>query len=221
MYRLNWNGVVFSVTNIGGGILKEEISSHSHALGCYELHFIIGGEGRVIASGKEYPLKGGDMFITGPNVYHSQPADGMEDIVIMLKADKTKGALPFCRIFLNTGFFKIPDFNMQTVKRIYFEHFQNSEDKETAVSALCALLLTEITRRLSGGGEYTKAENENLNDRRFVIIENYFLFGKDYNLSELADKIGLCERQTQRLLKKYYGKTFREKKKESLLASRV
>lgn len=56
---------------------------------------------------------------------------------------------------------------------------------------------------------------EELNDRRFVLIEQAFLYTPDLTLSELAEKIGVCERQTQRLLKKYYGKTFREKKKES------
>ena len=48
-----------------------------------------------------------------------------------------------------------------------------------------------------------------------MIIEKMFLYEKDFTLSQLSSNLGLCERQTQRLLKKYYGKTFTQKKKET------
>ena len=48
---------------------------------------------------------------------------------------------------------------------------------------------------------------DNLNDKRFAIIEQAFLYEKDLTLTKLSTMIGLCERQTQRLLKKYYKKS--------------
>ena len=50
----------------------------------------------------------------------------------------------------------------------------------------------------------TDISAENLNDKRFVIIENEFLYNKKITLRDLSEKIGLCERQAQRLLSKYY-----------------
>ena len=40
--------------------------------------------------------------------------------------------------------------------------------------------------------------------------------GENVTLTELSEKIGLSERQTQRLLRKYYGKNFREIKRNIL-----
>lgn len=76
-------------------------------------------------------------------------------------------------------------------------------------------LLTRITRLYAPADYSAPEKDENLNDMRFLIIENMFLYNKDFTLKDLSRKLGVCERQTQRLLKKYYGKTFREKVKES------
>ena len=77
-------------------------------------------------------------------------------------------------------------------------------------------LLTRITRlyapQCTTGAD---SKHENLNDLRFLIIENMFLYERGFTLKELSQKLGVCERQTQRLLKKYYGKTFREKMREN------
>jgi AraC-like DNA-binding protein len=88
-------------------------------------------------------------------------------------------------------------------------------DYSSAVGGLCAKLLTDITRKLLPNTFNDIITNENLNDKRFVIIENMFLYNPNLTLTQLSNKIGLCERQTERLLKKYYGKTFRQKKAES------
>ena len=77
-------------------------------------------------------------------------------------------------------------------------------------------LLTRIARLYLPQEDPTIMRAQNLNDMRFVIIENMFLYNKNFTLKTLSDQLGICERQTQRLLKKYYGKTFREKRKESM-----
>ena len=79
-------------------------------------------------------------------------------------------------------------------------------------------LLTEITRLYWPGFSGTTQNHENLNDRRFIIIETAFIDDpKGITLAKLSDMIGLCERQTQRLLEKYYNKSFSEKKAEAKL----
>ena len=49
-----------------------------------------------------------------------------------------------------------------------------------------------------------------------MIIEDYFLYEyQNLSLEELAVKLGLGTRQTERLLPKHYGKTFLQKKTEA------
>ena len=74
MINLKWNGIDFSITDIGGGKLGTDIPRHAHAKGSYELHFITAGSGKLITDDKEYELKSGDFFITGENIYHQQIA---------------------------------------------------------------------------------------------------------------------------------------------------
>ncbi|MDE6722731.1 MAG: cupin domain-containing protein, partial [Eubacterium sp.] len=89
MIRLNWNNALFDMTDIGGGPLGEDIPRHAHAKDSYELHFIVGGKGKLITDTNEYELSAGNFFITGPNIYHEQTADKSDpvrDVFIMLQA---------------------------------------------------------------------------------------------------------------------------------------
>lgn len=215
--EFKWNDVLFEITNIGGGKLEENISKHSHALNSFELHFITGGKGRLIADGNKFDIEKGDFFITGPNICHEQFTDeneNTEDVFVTVQAKNPKKANRISRLFLNTPFFYTKGFNNDTAKEMLKEYREKKTDYQSCVSALCKKLMTEIIREIADGDEYHEDSIQNLNDRRFIIIEKAFLYEKDLTLSSLAEKIGLCERQTQRLLKKYYSKTFREKMRE-------
>ena len=57
-------------------------------------------------------------------------------------------------------------------------------------------------------------------DKTSVIIEDYFLYEyQSLSLEELAGKLGLGTRQTERLLQKHYGKTFLQKKTEARMSA--
>ncbi len=217
MINFKWNGIDFSITDIGGGKLGEDIPRHAHAKGSYELHFITGGKGKLITDDKEYNLKIGDFFITGENIYHQQMADKehpVEDVFLMLQANNTAKATAVGSVFLSNRFCFLSDFDITYAIAILKEYRQKLPDFKSAVAGLTMKTLTDITR-LMLPEEFTDTMNDsNLNDRRFVLIEQAFLYSDNLTLTKLANTIGLCERQTQRLLKKYYGKSFREIKKE-------
>jgi len=60
----------------------------------------------------------------------------------------------------------------------------------------------------------------NLSDSNSIIIEEYFLYEyQSLSLEELAGRLKLSPRQTQRLLLKYYGKSFQQKKTESRMSA--
>lgn len=216
MINFKWNGIDFSITDIGGGKLGEDIPRHAHAKGSYELHFITGGKGKLITDDKEYNLKIGDFFITGENIYHQQMADKehpVEDVFLMLQANNTAKATAVGSVFLSNRFCFLSDFDITCAIAILKEYRQKLPDFKSAVAGLTMKTLTDITR-LMLPEEFTDTMNDsNLNDRRFVLIEQAFLYSDNLTLTKLANTIGLCERQTQRLLKKYYGKSFREIRK--------
>lgn len=219
MREFKWNNVDFKITDIGGGRLGEDIPEHAHALNSYELHFITGGAGRVQVEGREYPLKKGDFFITGPNVRHSHftdPQNKTEDIFVTVYAENPKKANMLSSAFLKTDFFFCENFDLSPAEKMLKEYRAKKPDYQSAVAAYCQIILTQILRAIPVPDiKAEETEEPNLNEKRFVIIEQAFLFDKDITLSSLSEKIGLCERQTQRLLKKYYSMTFRQKKKES------
>ena len=180
MIKFEWNGVVFLMTDLGGGKLGQSIPPHAHAKGCYELHFVTGGKGILITDDKEIELKKDDFFITGPNIAHSQDFD------------KTDNSL---------------------AKKLLKEYKEKKPDYEYAVAGYLTVILTQIVRKMLPKDFKNIKGKDNLNDKRFAIIEQAFLYEKDLTLTKLSTMIGLCERQTQRLLKKYYKKSFRELKK--------
>lgn len=217
MTNFKWNGIDFSITDIGGGKLGEDIPRHAHAKGSYELHFITGGSGKLITDDKEYELNSGDFFITGENIYHQQIADKsnpVEDVFLMLQTNNTRKATAIGSVFLSNRFCFLSNFNTGTAKEILREYREKQPDYTSAIAGLTIKLLTDITRAFLPKEFMEGINNINLNDRRFVLIEQAFLYSDNLTLTKLANTIGLCERQTQRLLNKYYGKSFREKKKE-------
>lgn len=217
MIEFNWNNVCFCVTDIGGDYLGENIPRHAHSKHSYELHFILEGHGRLVTDTKTYYLKKGDFFITGPNIYHAQSPDEnapLKDVFIMLEVRHAKHPTAVASFFLENRFCFFENFDSSFAAVILKEYRAKLPDYESAVAGLCCKILTDITRCLLPKEFENLPQTENLNDRRFVLIEQAFLYVPDLTLTQLSRSIGLCERQTQRLLKKYYGKSFRQKKNE-------
>lgn len=217
MISFSWNNVVFDMTDIGGGLLDDEIPNHAHAKSSYELHFITGGHGELIADSKKFELENGDFFITGPGVYHSQksdPSDPLKDVFFMLQAVKTNKANDVASAFLSESFYYSKGFNTAPALELLREYKTKAPDYQSAVIGTAMVILTNVTRLFLPESFVASNPFDSLDDRRFVIIEQAFLYTDNLTLTELSGRLGLCDRQTQRLLKKYYGKSFREKKKE-------
>lgn len=221
MITFKWNNYEFSVLQLGLGVFKEDMAGHSHSKNSYELHYIIDGEGMLTTDSKSYPLSKGDFFVTGPNIYHQQSTDKknpLKEIFIYLQTDGQKTNDILISTFLSTHFYFAKQYGLQLLfENILSENDEKKFGYESAVGAIMQLLLTHITRIYAPHFNDIPSINQNLNDRRFLIIEKAFIENSEkVTLSGLAAEIGLCERQTQRLLQKYYGKSFKEKKAESM-----
>ncbi len=217
MIEFVWNQIRFTVADVGGGALLYNISRHSHSKNSYELHFITGGKGTLETDTGVYNLKSGDFFITGPQVCHAQTTDlndPVTDVFIYLQKGDETPENTFASLFLDTGFWFSEAFDAAIAQTILREYREKKPDYKSAVAGGLMQLLTQITRCFLPPDFSERAEAETLNDKRFLLIENSFLYEPDLTLKSLSEKIGLCTRQTERLLMKYYGKTFRQKKQE-------
>ncbi len=219
MISFKWNETDFNLIQYGRGVFTTDMPGHSHSKNSYELHYIIDGEGVLTTDSKTYPLSKGNFFVTGPNVYHQQstnPEKPLTEIYLYLQVSEKKNNDVLVSSFLNTHFCFIEETDFGYI----FDEILSECDGAkfgyvSATAALLQLLLTKITRTyVPHLSRMTKAADP-INDRCFFMIEHTFITNPSVTLRELSDTIGLCERQTQRLLKKYYGKTFREKKAEA------
>lgn len=219
MINFRWNGYDFTLVHFGKGVFNEDMAGHSHAKNIYELHYIIDGKGTLTTDTRTYKLSKGDFFVTGPNVYHQQSTDVKEpltEIYLYLQASEKNYEGALVSSFLSTHFYFInePEFEI-----LFTETVAEWDNKrfgyKSVIGAMMEILLTKITRLYVPEFTDMPDNDDTLNDRRFLIIEHAFITNPHITLAELSEHIGLCERQTQRLLMKYYGKTFREKKRES------
>ena len=220
MITFTWNDYRFCIVQFGKGMFEKDMTGHSHSKNSYELHYIIGGKGTLTTDSKIYSLSKGDFFVTGPNVYHQQSTDKanpLQEIYIYLQTSGEKTNDSLVSAFLSTHFYFCKnDYLQNYFERILCEKQEKKLGYETAIGAIMQLLLTQVTRIYLPQFNNISNNNSNLNDRRFFIIESAFIENPlNLTLTDLSEAIGLCERQTQRLLKKYYGKSFTQKKEEA------
>lgn len=211
----------FNLVQYGRGVFRNDMPGHSHSKNSYELHYILDGEGTLTTEDQKFHLAKGMFFVTGPYVYHQQstnPKKPLTEIYIYIQAAEKKTNNALVSTFLETHFFFQENCSFTGIfQQLLREEEEKRWGYQSNIMALLQLLMTEITRAYWPEHTGMTESNGNLNDRRFILIENAFIENPEgITLRSLSELIGLCERQTQRLLQKYYGKTFLEKKAESL-----
>ena len=220
MIKFYWNDYEFRVIQYGKGIFNKNMAGHSHSANSYELHYIIGGSGTLVTDEKEYTVSKGDFFITGPNVYHQQNTEKtnpLEEIHIYLQCSGKKRNDTLVSVFLSKNFYFCHNEDLEEYfTKIIAEKEAKSIGYESISAGYIQILLTKITQQYIPNTINIPIKDDNLNDKRLLLIENAFIkHSNDLTITKLSEIIGLCERQTQRLLKQYYGKTFTEKLAES------
>lgn len=217
MIEFHWAGITFLLADCGGGRLLNDIPMHYHSKNSYELHFITEGKGTLQTENNEYSLQKGDFFITGPLVKHAQLSDKsnpLQDIFIYLQVKKADNLNNGAKLFFNTAFCFYNQFDFTVPSQILLEYKNRLFSREDMISGLLKQLLTIIIRIYDENSADSSFLSDSLDEQRFLIIENMFLYKKDLTLSALASRLGLSERQTQRFLKTHYNKSFRDKIKE-------
>ena len=103
------DGASIQAINITYERFLRSIPSHSHGSGCYEIHYIPAGFGKLTADGHIFDITPNTLFVTGPHVEHAQipvPADPMEEYCIYLKIrdSRRKTDSPVMNAFASMSF---------------------------------------------------------------------------------------------------------------------
>lgn len=205
------------------------IPSHSHGHDCYEIHYIPNGYGKLEADGRFYEIGPNTIYVTGPMVKHAQTpllSDPMQEYCIYLKVHRLQrkgNNSPLMDKFMQNAFWFGKD--NQAIPSLVKQLFDELQHRRSGYLKEVELLLSHLIISLVRDYEHSKpVQNQvlshNFNDSKSVVIEEYFLYEyNDLSLEGLANRLMLSARQTQRLLREFYGKTFQQKKAEARMSA--
>ena len=222
----------FHVSNIVLERFERSIPLHSHSKNSYEIHYIPSGHGTASINGNSYPIVPNTLFVTGPLIEHAQipdRKDPMCEYCIYLKIGRSTSPSASLAEKALVNRFRQIDFwfgqDSQDIHPLMIQLFTELEHRYTGYSIQAEILLKQLiiklVRNYEGNIEGTPHTNTpNLVDNKYLIIEECFLYEyRTLSLDILASRLGLGIRQTERLLKEHYGKTFLQKKTEARMSA--
>lgn len=124
--------------------------------------------------------------------------------------------------FCNTPFWFGADREnlLPLMEQIFEELTLHPTGYKTMVSSLLTQLLIKCARNYGHDGRQALPDETAPSGQTTVILEDYFLYEyQNLSLEELSRRLSLSPRQTERLLKAQYGKTFQEKKIEARMSA--
>ncbi len=222
----------FHISNIVLERFERSIPKHSHSKNSFEIHYIPFGYGRAVIDGDPYEIIPNTLFVTGPFIEHSQipdKKDPMWEYCIYLKTGHSPALSSsleeksLARIFRQTSFWFGQD--SQDVHTLMKQLFSELEHHYTGYSIQAEIMLKQLIikmiRNYEGQIETNPHTNApNLIENKYLIIEECFLYEyRTLSLDMLSSRLGLGIRQTERLLKDHYGKTFLQKKTEARMSA--
>lgn len=196
---------------------------HDHA--AYELHILLCGMCRVDVNGKEYPIGDHQAILIAPGQFHrAMPSGGPYERFSMTFSlgdgpllRSLQAAVPCCKVYPVTV-------EMENLCRsIFCERVSGSPFRRITLQNLLSLLLIRNfclldAAGISGGGDVSASP------RKYTeLIDGFFetRLSGTVTVETLAEELHLSKAQVNRVLKKHYGMTFREKLLRARMARAV
>ncbi|MGN0526694.1 MAG: helix-turn-helix domain-containing protein [Acutalibacteraceae bacterium] len=221
--HFKFDNCIFNIADICGGEYYEDINGHRHSKDGYELHFDLYGKGKLLTDDGEFELEENMLYITGPEKYHSQlfnrekPLFEYNILIELVKYEKSELA----DIFLSKDFWigKAPDSIGILFQNIAETNLSQHKCSTLELKALFNLLLAEIVKIYEPN---LQLHSKDRKTSRTKIIEAEFLYNSsNVSLGSLSKVLGICQRQTERVLKENFGKSFSQMKKEYQIAKAI
>lgn len=212
------------IVRINYGVFYTPFPRHRHGNRFYEAHLVCGGKGTLVADETEYPLSAGILYMTGPGVTHEQltdVTDPMDEYCLQFEVSEKKGkSSRTSELIKNTRFWFGSD--NQNTRQLFELLTAEDENREIgfgkSVVNITSQLLISLARNYAGSERAADYAKITPDDKRTVIVDESFLYNyATLTLSELSRRLNLSPRQTQRFLRKNYGKTFMELRAEARL----
>lgn len=222
----------FTVLNIVYERFLRSIPKHSHSNHSYEIHYIPNGYGTAIIQDTVYSIIPNTLYVTGPGVEHEQIptlSNPMEEYCINLKISSSRHSHntdQIVTLFEDTVFWFGPDTQQMCplMEQLFSEMQNQTLGYKLQVESLLSQCIIKLVRNYLTAAPFRKKEvpfrPSNLFEQKFIIIEECFLYNyKDLTLTRLSEKLGLSTRQTERLLKDHYNKTFLQKRNDARMSA--
>ncbi|OME44217.1 AraC family transcriptional regulator [Paenibacillus odorifer] len=235
--KLTLGEVVLNVLYVKFGYFHIPMPEHSHSQGSYELHFIPTGQGILNAQGNRYAITPGTLFVTGPDVVHEQIPDledPMAEYCIFFEILPGNSISPnvkrsFVRepslpeLLVSTPFWiGQEDGKMLELFQMLAEELslQQIGVHHMATNILEMIVICLLRHYRENHTTVPSLPLKTLDDSRLLMIENSFLYHySSISLQQLANELGLSTRQTERMVHKQYGMSFKDKKLHARMAA--
>lgn len=235
-YFFHIEGVEIRVTMVSYRKFRQILPMHCHGERIYEIHYVSGGKGKVVIDSESHRIAAGSLYVTGPSVFHEQISDQDDPITefgiylqIVRGVPQGKLMSAFCETdsWVGRGREELDGL----MRQILLEYEGKTLGWETKVSLLLSEFLIECVRgyespsppvqELPEPGETFLAHDIREENAQLVIDEIFLYEYKDIRLDALAKRLGFSIRHTQRFIRKCYGKSFSEKKREARMLAAV
>ena len=219
--------VSFFISNIACEQFLVPVPKHAHGNESYELHYISSGYGSARINGSVYKLVPDMLYITGPHIEHEQvPYIGnpMTEYSVFFNIHKDTSSPSCLDQFINTPFWIGENASdLHTLLKVIFKELKHKRAGYlTEVSALLQQAVIFLVRNYQTPrpGTLSGTHSENLYESRGFLTDKAFLYEyRDITLAGLSMHLGLSDRQTERFLKDYYGKTFAQKRTDARMSA--
>ena len=189
-----------------------DVKRHCNAQ--YELHIALNGICSIDVEEKEFKLIKGDALLIAPGLYHSlkSASDDYECFVFNFFIKTAVVAKDFYENNAKPKKIHLSGFEMGLCNELLGINCSDDSFRYRCLSPMYSLLILYVFKKLDFNPDYGKNEVTDL-DRRFNYIDNFFEQELAENASEeaLARKLNISSRQLNRVLREYYGMSFRKK----------
>ena len=221
-----YNESKIQIFKIFSGTIDGIVQMHAHTKDGYELHLIDNGYCILDTADGKYKLSKNTIYVTGPNVMHKQTPDfenPMHELCIYLKIPKSKRFDKAFELFTSKPFW-IGKSNaaIRHIFKVMLEENESNEFlKESILSSLTIRLIVEMTRLYypNESSPIDLLKNNDLNESRSWILDQLLLEDcSNVTLEDFAKNMGVSSRQAERIIKDYYGSSFKKLRYEAKMA---
>jgi AraC-like DNA-binding protein len=203
---------------------SREMPYYRHRHNAFEIHFITSGSCTIRAGEENYRLKEQDLFLLAPGVFHSvkNASDDYDRICLIFETGSLpkdrldQETLELVRAIQSEKVLKFHQDSMAQTLRTIKETVMKGDRQiggKAKLQTLMELLLIDLAEHMDTRETLTSDGISSLDKQRGFLIDEFF-HGNFY-ISDgdrmLSDILCISSRQLDRVLKKLYGKGFREK----------